>query len=147
VSHDRYLLERVADKQLALLGDGKVRELPGGVEEYLRLRAADVAAQLARQAGPAPGAASTATRPDGIPAGGTASTASPAEVREARKTMARIEKQLSRLQDREERLHGDMAEKATDPAALADLNAKLQAVVGEREELELEWLEAAEIVG
>ncbi len=26
VSHDRYLLERVADKQLALLGDGKVRE-------------------------------------------------------------------------------------------------------------------------
>jgi hypothetical protein len=40
-----------------------------------------------------------------------------------------------------------MAEKATDPAALADLNAKLQAVVGEREELELEWLEAAEVVG
>jgi predicted nucleic acid-binding Zn-ribbon protein len=68
-------------------------------------------------------------------------------VREARKTMARIEKQLSRLQDREERLHGEMAERATDPTALADLNAKLQAVVSEREELELEWLEAAELVG
>jgi hypothetical protein len=68
-------------------------------------------------------------------------------VREARKVMARIEKQLSRLQDREERLHGDMAEKATDPAALADLNAKLQGVVAEREDLELEWLEAAEVVG
>ena len=45
VSHDRYLLERVADKQLALLGDGKVRDLPGGVEEYLRLRAAAVASR------------------------------------------------------------------------------------------------------
>jgi ABC transport system ATP-binding/permease protein len=40
-----------------------------------------------------------------------------------------------------------MAERATDPAALADLNARLQSVVGEREELELEWLEAAEVVG
>ena len=40
VSHDRYLLERVADHQVALLGDGRVRDLPGGVDEYLRLRAA-----------------------------------------------------------------------------------------------------------
>ncbi|KRB43245.1 ABC-F family ATP-binding cassette domain-containing protein [Terrabacter sp. Root181] len=149
VSHDRYLLERVADKQLALLGDGKVRELPGGVEEYLRLRTADIAARVARAAAaPAPGGGSAAatSRPDGIRPD-PATSASPAEVREARKVMARIEKQLSRLQDREERLHGDMAEKATDPAALADLNAKLQAVVAEREDLELEWLEAAEVVG
>src|SRR6476660_4316109 len=149
VSHDRYLLERVADKQLALLGDGKVRELPGGVEEYLRLRSADIASQAARSAvGPKGSAGSPATTsgPDGIPPG-SATTASPAEVREARKTMARIEKQLSRLQDREERLHGNMAEQATDPSALADLGVKLQAVVTEREELELEWLEAAEIVG
>ena len=40
VSHDRYLLERVCDRQLALLGDGTLRDLPGGVEEYLRRRAA-----------------------------------------------------------------------------------------------------------
>ena len=36
VSHDRYLLERVCDRQVALLGDGRLRELPGGVEQYLR---------------------------------------------------------------------------------------------------------------
>ena len=40
VSHDRYLLERVCDHQVALLGDGRLRDLPGGVDEYLRLRAA-----------------------------------------------------------------------------------------------------------
>src|SRR3546814_16073802 len=40
VSHDRYLLERVADRQVALLGDGSLRNLPGGVDEYLPLRAA-----------------------------------------------------------------------------------------------------------
>lgn len=39
VSHDRYLLERVTDHQVALLGDGKLRALPGGVEQYLRIRA------------------------------------------------------------------------------------------------------------
>ena len=155
VSHDRYLLERVADKQLALLGDGRLRELPGGVEEYLRLRTADIAAQAAQAAraargvsSPAPsgGSAAAANRPDGIRPE-PVTTASPAEVREARKTMARIEKQLSRLSDREERLHGEMAEQATDPAALADLNVRLQAVVAEREDLEIEWLEAAEVVG
>jgi len=146
VSHDRYLLERACDHQLALLGDGRLRDLPGGVEEYLRLRAAALTASSSATTSAA--RAASQTQRDGIPAGSSsAPTANPAEVREARKTMARIEKQLSRLQEREERLHGEMAERATDPAALADLNEKLQAVVSEREELELEWLEAAEVVG
>ena len=35
VSHDRYLLERVCDTTVALLGDGSLAALPGGVEEYL----------------------------------------------------------------------------------------------------------------
>ena len=39
VSHDRYLLERLCDRQVALLGDGKVRDMPGGVDQYLELRA------------------------------------------------------------------------------------------------------------
>ncbi len=34
VSHDRYLLERVTVQQFALIG-GKVRHLPGGVQDYL----------------------------------------------------------------------------------------------------------------
>ena len=144
VSHDRYLLERACDHQLALLGDGKLRGLPGGVDEYLRLRAAT----------PRHPSRMPLSRPSGIrdPAAGAGSAPSPAagpsaaEAREARKTMSRIEKQLSRLADREARLHGEMVTAATDPTALADLNAKLQDVVAEKEELELEWLEAAELV-
>jgi ABC transport system ATP-binding/permease protein len=38
VSHDRYLVERVCDTVVALLGDGKVTHLPGGIEEYLARR-------------------------------------------------------------------------------------------------------------
>ena len=45
VSHDRYLLERVTDQQFALLGDGKLRHLPKGVEQFLQLRKAQPEAQ------------------------------------------------------------------------------------------------------
>ena len=37
VSHDRYFLERVTDQQYAIL-NGQLRHLPGGVDEYLKLR-------------------------------------------------------------------------------------------------------------
>jgi DNA repair exonuclease SbcCD ATPase subunit len=73
--------------------------------------------------------------------------ASAAEVREARKVMAKVEKQLARLAEREERLHADMVEHAMDHGRVGDLHAKLQELHGEREELELEWLEAADLVG
>ena len=40
VSHDRYFLERVTDHVLALMGDGKLSFLAGGIEEYLERRGA-----------------------------------------------------------------------------------------------------------
>ena len=40
VSHDRYLLERVTDQQYAILGDGKVRHLTRGIDQFLELRKA-----------------------------------------------------------------------------------------------------------
>ncbi|MGZ4654836.1 ABC-F family ATP-binding cassette domain-containing protein [Oryzihumus sp.] len=139
VSHDRYLLERMCDRQVALLGDGKVRDLPGGVEEYLALRHAAEQAASGSPSGtnvPAPASAST-----------SAEGPSAAEVREARKEMARVEKQLTRLAEREERIHADMAARATDHQAVLELNAKLREVVDERESLEMAWLAAAEVAG
>ncbi|GAA4396927.1 ABC-F family ATP-binding cassette domain-containing protein [Fodinibacter luteus] len=170
VSHDRYLLERVCDRQVALLGDGRLRDLPGGVEEYLRLRAAAAggpaaswdagrsAAAAAAAAAAAsttaalagPGAASGSAAPGGDPSGGgtgAASAVSPAQAREARKAMARVEKQLARLSVREERVHAAMLAAATDHERVLTLNRELREIVDEREVLELEWLEAAEVIG
>ena len=139
VSHDRYLLERVADRQLALLGDGHLRELPGGVEEYLRLRAAGHGRMPSRtDAAPSPSAPAS-----GVPASG----ASPAELREARKTLARVEKQLARLAEREERIHEAMAGSATEHTRIAALGVELRELGEAKEALELEWLEAADIAG
>ena len=72
---------------------------------------------------------------------------SAAEIREARKELGRIERQLSKLSATEERIHADMVAKATDHAVVLELNDKLRAVVDERETLEMEWLTLAEIVG
>jgi hypothetical protein len=119
---------------LALLGDGKVRELPGGVEQYLELRHA--AQSVAAQSVPRTSAQPAATD---VP--------SAAVLREARKDMARIEKQLARLAEREERIHTAMAEAANDHARVLELNGQLRAIVDEREGLELEWLSAAEVAG
>ncbi|WP_370894320.1 ABC-F family ATP-binding cassette domain-containing protein [Janibacter sp. GXQ6167] len=132
VSHDRYLLERLCDRQVALLGDGKVRDLPGGVEEYLRLRTRALASDTA-----------PVTREAAPP---SAEGPTPAEQREARKTMARVEKQLAKLTTREDKIHQAMAEAADDHARALALNGELREVVDEREALELEWLEAADVL-
>jgi ATPase subunit of ABC transporter with duplicated ATPase domains len=143
VSHDRYLLERICDRQVALMGDGRVRDLPGGVEQYLELRhAQDEAAARSQAAGRADGGPEpTAAVPVGPP------PPSAADLREARKEMARIEKQLTRLSEREERLHAAMVDAATDHARVLELNGQLRDIVDEREELELAWLAAAEVAG
>jgi ABC-type multidrug transport system ATPase subunit len=142
VSHDRYLLERVCDTQVAMLGDGAVRGLPGGVEQYLELRSARTRAR--EEAASRPGGVGSAQEPGG-PA--TPEGPSAADVRSARKEMARVERQLSRLAEREARLHAQMAEQATDHEAVQALDAQLREVSAEREQLEEQWLTAAELVG
>lgn len=134
VSHDRYLLERVCDRQVALLGDGRVRDLPGGVEEYLRLRETVPVAGGA----PSPAAAPSAAAPAGP---------SSAQVRAARKEVARLERAVDRLTRREGELHAQMAEAATDHTRVLALDAELRSVVAEREAAEEAWLEAAEVAG
>ncbi len=124
VSHDRYLLERICDRQVALLGDGRIRDLPGGVDEYLALRRA------ALDTAPAP-----------------APAASPGDTRAARKELTRLERQLSKLTAQEEKLHAEMAEKATDHEAVLALDTRLRALHDERAELEEQWLELAELAG
>ena len=153
VSHDRYLLERLCDRQVALLGDGKVRDMPGGVDQYLELRARPSSDNAIKGPGgpePEKGSGVRGTDPAGAKGETVASAgagASPAEVREARKAMARVEKQLQRLSEREDRLHTQMAEAAADHARVLELNRELREIVDEREALELEWLEAADVVG
>lgn len=141
VSHDRYLLERVTDHQVALLGDGQIRDLPGGVEQYLELRS-----------GAGTGGATTGpAAPEAAGKGAAASGAevSEAEKREARKEINRIDRKLAKLSAQEERLHAKMATASAgmDIDGLSALNAELKELQSEHEALEEAWLEAAEAAG
>jgi len=145
VSHDRYLLERMCDRQVALLGDGAIRDLPGGVEQYLLLRHGLRASATASGASVGSRVSVRAGGPAG--AGDRNSRQSAADLREAKKDLNRIDRQLAKLSAHEDRIHADMAAKAADHSAVLALNDALRAIVAERETLELEWLSLAETIG
>ena len=134
VSHDRYFLERVTDATYALLGDGQVSLLPRGVEEYLERREAALAhhAEASRSAAAAPVEASRSV--------------SAAEQREARKTVARLDKQLARLGEQEKALHDELVEHAADYERLAEVDVRLRELTAQKDALEEEWLTAAELL-
>ena len=139
VSHDRYFLERVTEHVVALLGDGTLSFLAGGVDEYLdRIRAARAGA-ASRPAAPARAAAA------GVPPTGAVSAgASAAEERAARKELQRLERQLDRLSTRENELTAQLAANATDYEMLTSLGADLKAAQAEKADLEERWLAVAD---
>jgi ATP-binding cassette subfamily F protein uup len=122
VSHDRWFLERVTDTTVALLGDGRVTDLPGGVEDYLARRRA--------AAEPGPAARRTA-----------------GDTRAARKELARLERALERIARREAALHAALAADASDYEKVVTYDAELRGLAAERDETEERWLELAEQCG
>jgi ABC transport system ATP-binding/permease protein len=130
-SHDRYFLERVCDDVTALIGGGRLASLPGGVDEYLARRAAQEHEQ-------APVTPSNA---------GPAASGNSGDIREARKAVTRIERQIAKLGRRETELHEQLAAAATDYAKAAELDAELRGVQIDREQLEVQWLDAAARAG
>jgi ATP-binding cassette subfamily F protein uup len=143
VSHDRYFLERVTDSIHALLDDGRLSMLPGGVDDYLIRRPVSSSRPeaLTRQKFTPQGA--DPAEVDAEPA-----TARPgsSEEREARKVLARVDRQLEQVAAREAALNTEVLAHATDHVRLAELSRALTEVAAERESLEREWLEAAEVV-
>lgn len=131
ITHDRYFAERVCDTSVGLLGDGGVRDLPGGVEQYLELRAGQ---QMNRSA-----PAATAEM-----AAGTSSVVAPAQARQLRKEFDRIERTLQKLHTDQQHLHEEFVDHATNPEVVRELTAKLQTINARVEELESRWLEIAE---
>ena len=139
VSHDRYLLERLCDTHVGLVGDGRVRGLPRGVEEYLERRAAQQVAGTGTSS-------IDGGQGRGGPAGRGGGGVDAAAVRAARKDLARLERRLARLDAEERSLHAELAESATDPEQVLALDTRLRAVVQEKDQVEADWLVLAETV-
>ena len=121
--------------------------LPRGVDEYLERRAALQASAAAASYEPAP---MSAPSHDGLSASTEQAHAKArpgsAEDRAARKVLARVEKQLERIAVREAELHAEMEANLSDYDLLARVGEQLGELAAEKDELEMEWLEASEAV-
>ena len=176
VSHDRYLLERVTDIQYAVL-DGAVRHVPGGVEQYLSLRAegpqeattgasssasgaagrtagsksAGSKSAESKSAGSGSAGGSAGTGGDAGTGGGAAgstSNVSGAQAHTAQKELGAIERRMKKLDKQTASLHSALAaHDQADYVGLQKITDELRAVEAEIEELEERWLELSELLG
>lgn len=162
VSHDRYLLERVTDQQFALIG-GKVRHLPGGVQDYLdmvedlkngkglpedRAGFAGTGGSSAKRGAQGKGSAAESL-PQSTSSEGAQDSAEPKlsgkAFHEASKRVNAIERKLVKLEEQKSDLEAQMASHdPSDYEGLNKLNEQLTAVNGESDDLEAEWLELSE---
>lgn len=131
VSHDRYLLERVTDQQFAVM-NGKFRHLPGGVDQYLELRAATPA---------------SAQRPDELVAGGAkaASTGlTGGDLHKAKKELAAITRKIASREKEIATLHASLAtHDQSDYTGLGEISARIAKLRDEIDEQELAWLDVS----
>lgn len=144
VSHDRYLLQRVTDSQVALLADGTLAALPGGVEQYLQLRAT-----AQKTAGAGKGTNANKTSGEDSATTNKQAQKSGAEIYRARKELSATEKKLDKLQQQLKRLDHELSEGAADTspeglAHLQKLNQRRGQLVSEAEELEEAWMRLSE---
>ena len=133
ISHDRYLIERIADSTYALFGDGNLTNLPGGIQQYL-----DQRADQARTAG-------VLDLGEGQPEA-VEKQMSSQEERELQKKMKALERKIAKENERAEALEAEIAalSEAGDFDAIGAKTKELTAVKDAREELEMEWLELGE---
>ncbi|MGK2869125.1 MAG: ABC-F family ATP-binding cassette domain-containing protein [Mycobacterium sp.] len=132
VSHDRYFLERVTDQQFGILG-GRLRHLPGGVDEYLRLRTAH---------------ASTTGATASKPAAKSAAAISGADLRATQKEISAIERKLMKLDGQIKEAQQRQAEHDQgDYDGLRVLTAALRELEVEVTTLEERWLQLSEQIG
>lgn len=133
VSHDRYLLERVTDQQYAIL-DGRLRHLPGGVDEYLR---------LTEQRAGSTGSTAPAVRTETTPA----QAKSGAELRAVEKEISSIDRSLAKLADRISGKHDELAaHDQSDHVGLGKLTAELRELESQVADLEARWMELSELL-
>lgn len=140
ISHDRYLIERIADSTWALFGDGTLTNLPGGIDQYLERRAAEA------DTGGVVDLGEHTEKPDAPK--NDAPGLSAQEHRELRKTLNRLEREMSKLSTTIEQTEKKLADASVaeplDTELLARLDGQLREARSQHEEIEMEWLDVAE---
>ena len=122
ISHDRYFLERVCDRFVGLLGDSKLRDLPRGIDEYLKLRSSSIETS---------GSVTTKGKTSNI-----------TEIKEVRKEIAKYERQIAKLEAQIIELESQQSELAFDHEKLGQNMEELAKLSQEKSAIEESWLQA-----
>ncbi len=122
ISHDRYFLERVCDRFIGLLGDQKLQDLPGGIDQFLKMRQQSLANQ-----------ATTST---------VSNKSNAAEARLVKKDIARLEKQIEKATAEEGVLRENQITYAADHQRLIEIMKELSELHIRIADYEEAWLKA-----
>ena len=120
ISHDRYFLERVCDRFVGLLGDGQLRDLPRGVDQYLEDRARAL---------------------KGGSAQGDKKVSSAQTERLLKKDLARVERQIEKAREKLTKLKSEQSEASFDANRLIEIANEVASIESELVQREEEWLE------
>jgi len=123
ISHDRYFLERVCDRFVGLLGDGAMRDLPRGIDQYLENRAA----------------VNEKSKVTDKPLKGPSSAAMQ---RQVKKDLARLERQIEKAGAREIELLAELEAASFNAEELIRVTSELESHRAKKIVLEEEWLQA-----
>ncbi len=144
ITHDRYLMERVTDDQFALV-DGKIRHIPGGVDEYLRLLDARSGAREEAKNVKTRAKKSLAVSPAGAPDADREPALSRSEEYALKKELASTERKLDTLGKQADAIRAELREAdPSDYIALGDVQGRLHGVERQIAELEDEWVRLSE---
>jgi ATP-binding cassette subfamily F protein uup len=122
ISHDRYFLERVCDRFYGLLGDGSLRDLPRGVDQYLEQRKDKLSSGRNNS-------------------GKASSTSSAADQRQLKKDLARVEKQIAKSKEKIIALESEQESASQNHQRLVEITTEVESLRTELQSREEEWLE------
>lgn len=120
ISHDRYFLERVCDRFVGLLGDGQLRDLPRGVDQYLEDRAKSLSPQTSS---------------------GTGKVSNAAQQRTLKKDLTRVERQIEKAREKLAALKSEQEGASFDAQRLTEIASEIASLESELATREEEWLE------
>lgn len=147
VTHDRNLMDRVTDDQYALI-DGKLRHLPGGIDQYIELANAQAAKNAAHEGSEPNSLEDGVTTDDQLTEDDQIRPAlSNKERQRLKKLVASLDRKMETLQTKIANARMQLEEiDPSDYQALLDAQYSIAELEDQLEALELEWLESSEIL-
>ncbi|NRA52194.1 MAG: ABC-F family ATP-binding cassette domain-containing protein, partial [Phaeodactylibacter sp.] len=135
VSHDRYFMDKIVEHLFVFEGKGKIRDFPGSYTRYREVKKEEDR-EKARQQKAVEAATPSTPKPK---------SKATALSQEERKELKRLEKKILKLEEKKTELTDKFNDTSLGPEQITELSKELNTLNEELEEMELRWMELAEM--